>query len=205
MDHHGSQRAKHMQVFPVATDSWFCWLTPLTQEQQLISEIICCSGCLTNASTATEPLWSMQPCDHVDMSVFVRGCEHPLIHSELALTQLPLSSAKLYTSRCWQGGCRLIKSEVEVYLWVLPGSDFPHTASTCWSQVLLECQSKTNASVYHSSPGALRTSVTQTRPHWGHVKPCGGQLSPSPGCKTVNKVNVLLMSKMRLMLIASAL
>lgn len=71
--------------------------------------------------------------------------------------------------------------------------------------------------MYHSSAGALCTSVVQTRLHWGHVKPCGGQAgilnSPvssraqlqSPGCKRVNKVNVLLRSKMRFPLIASAL
>lgn len=49
--------------------------------------------------------------------------------------------------------------------------DFPHTPSTGWSQVLLECQIRTSASVYHSSAGALSTSVEQTRPHWHHVKP----------------------------------
>lgn len=98
MDHHGPQRDKHMQVFPPTTDSWFCWLTPSTRGQQLISEITCCGGCLNkhilnpqchmiaHPCSWKQPLWSMQPCNHVDVSVFVCGCKRPFIHPKWALT-----------------------------------------------------------------------------------------------------------------------
>lgn len=86
-------RAKHMQVFTAATDSWFCWLTPWTREQRLISELICCSGFTSTALCAT---WLSM---HYLGKNHFKACSYDI----------------LQTCR-WQGGCILIKSEIEVYL-----------------------------------------------------------------------------------------
>lgn len=70
---------------------------PSTTEQQLISKITCCGCCFTmnkhilnpqchmsaHPYSKKQPLWSMQPYNHVDASVFVRDS---FIHPLWALT-----------------------------------------------------------------------------------------------------------------------
>lgn len=142
--------------------------------------------------TSTHPFWVSLS---LPWAVAAQQCQ---VYHRLTLTRWPPP----YWVRCWSI-CRTVNS--------------PRTASTGWGRVLLDCQTRTRASVCHSSAGTLWTSVVQTRPHRGREKPCGRQAGilnnpfssqaqlRGPGSKRVNTVNVLATSKMRFLLIVSAL
>lgn len=88
-----------------------------------------------------------------------------------------------------------------------------HTASTGWRKVLLACQARTSTAVCCSSvyvnwtdESALAPCEAKRKPGRGAERPIFVQaLLLSPGQTQVNKVNALLMSKARLLLISSAL
>ncbi len=124
----------------------------------------------------------MQPCNHVDASAFVSGRKHPLIRPHWALTAAsscrpaapgstpaPVSghtdkvAAALLSQRfkCIYKFCQAVISLTLLLL---------AEVKSCY-----DARTRTRASVYCSNAGALCTSVAQTRPHWGHAKPCGGK------------------------------